>query len=78
MPEFYVIFARKNARILHNNFAQKYIFPNFWGTFPHCPCLLRLYDAMIVLCWFGVTNDDNDDEMEMGQWVMDHCHAVTH
>ena len=32
MPEFYMIFARKNARILHNN-CPKNIFSRFffWG-----------------------------------------------
>ena len=32
--EFYTIFARKNAWILHNN-CPKNIFPEFFGA--HCP-----------------------------------------
>jgi len=32
IPEFYMIFARKNARILHNN-CQKNIFPDFLFLF---------------------------------------------
>jgi len=42
IPEFYMmIFARKNARILHNN-CPKNIFPDFWGARAPCPRLLRL------------------------------------
>jgi len=35
VPEFYMIFARKNARILHNNCPTN-IFPNFRGE-AHAP-----------------------------------------
>jgi len=31
IPEFYMICARKNARILHNN-CPKIFFPNFTGA----------------------------------------------
>jgi len=30
IPEFYMIFARKNARILHNNCPKKIFFPIFF------------------------------------------------
>ena len=33
IPEFYMIFARENARILHNN-CPKNIFPICWGHVP--------------------------------------------
>ena len=50
MLEYCVIFARKNARMLHDNCPEKYFFLFFFlgggGGWKHVlpvPCLLRLY-----------------------------------
>ena len=46
LPELYMIFARKNAQILHDNCPNN-IFPDFLGEARHvplCPRLLCLWN----------------------------------